>query len=68
MPILSNSIVTRPLTDAELAATGFKSETFLTDTRTLRFYYRLLKGNRLQLGSRSSVTGADAEDPAHKNY
>lgn len=65
MPILSNSVVTRPLTDAELQATKFKSLTFLTDTRMLRFYYRLLKGNRLQLGSRSSVSGADAEDPVH---
>ena len=65
MPILSNSVVTRPLTDAELKATNFKSLTFLTDTRTLRFYYRLLKGNRLQLGSRSSVSGADAQDPIH---
>ena len=51
MPILSNSVVTRPLTDAELKATNFRSRTFLTDTRTLRFYYRLLPDNRLQLGS-----------------
>lgn len=65
MPILSNSVVTRALTEAELKACNFRSETFLTDTRTLRFYYRLLKGNRLQLGSRSAVTGADAEDPIH---
>jgi glycine/D-amino acid oxidase-like deaminating enzyme len=65
MPILSNSVVTRPLTEVELKATNFRSLTFLTDTRTLRFYYRLLKGNRLQLGSRSSVSGADAEDPVH---
>ncbi len=65
MPILSNSVVTRPLTPTEMAQTGFKSETFLTDTRTLRFYYRLLRGNRLQIGSRSSISGADAEDPAH---
>ena len=65
LPILSNSVVTRPLTDAELAACNFKSKTFMTDTRTLRFYYRLLDGNRLQLGSRSSITGADAEDPIH---
>jgi glycine/D-amino acid oxidase-like deaminating enzyme len=65
MPILSNSCVTRPLTDAELKATNFKSLTFMTDTRTLRFYYRLLKGNRLQIGSRSSVTGAHAEHPVH---
>lgn len=65
LPILSNSVVTRPLTEAELKATNFKSLTFLTDTRILRFYYRLLKDNRLQLGSRSSVTGADAENPMH---
>jgi glycine/D-amino acid oxidase-like deaminating enzyme len=65
MPILSNSVVTRPLTASELAATNFRSQTFLTDTRTLRFYYRLLKGNRLQIGSRSSVTGADAQGPEH---
>lgn len=68
LPILSNSLVTRPLTDAELAATNFRSETFLTDTRVLRFYYRLLRDGdrrRLQIGSRSSVTGADAEAPEH---
>jgi glycine/D-amino acid oxidase-like deaminating enzyme len=65
LPILSNSVVTRPLTDAELKATNFVSRTFLTDTRTLRFYYRLLAGNRLQLGSRSSITGADAQHPSH---
>ena len=68
MPILSNNCVTRLLTAAEIAACNFRSETFLTDTRTLRFYYRLLKdadGHRLQLGSRSSVTGAEAEDPIH---
>lgn len=65
LPILSNSVVTRPLTDAELKATNFKSLTFLTDTRILRFYYRRLRDNRLQLGSRSSVTGADAENPIH---
>ena len=65
MPVLSNSVVTRVLTDAELAACNVRSETFLTDTRTLRFYYRFLRGNRLQLGSRSAVAGADAEDPVH---
>ena len=66
LPILSNSVVTRPLTDAEMSACNFKSKTFMTDTRTLRFYYRLLEGNRLQLGGRSSVTGADATDPIHQ--
>lgn len=65
MPILSNSLVTRPLTPAEIQATGFKSTVFITDTRTLRFYYRLLPDNRIQIGSRSSITGADATNPRH---
>jgi glycine/D-amino acid oxidase-like deaminating enzyme len=65
MPILSNTVVTRPLSDDEIQATNFRSRTFLTDTRTLRFYYRLLPDNRLQIGSRSAIHGADAKNPKH---
>ena len=65
MPILSNSIVTRPLTDAELTETAFKTKQIITDTRTLRHYYRLLPDNRVQIGSRSAITGSDADAPRH---
>ncbi len=65
LPVLSNSIVTRPLTAAEFASCGFRSEAFYTDTRTLRHYYRLLPDKRMQIGSRSSITGADATHPRH---
>jgi glycine/D-amino acid oxidase-like deaminating enzyme len=65
MPILSNSMVTRPLTSSELEATGFRTRQVITDTRVLRYYYRLLPGNRLQIGSRSAITGADAANPKH---
>ena len=65
MPILSNSLVTRVLTDAELAATNFRTREVITDTRTLRFYYRLLPDNRLQIGSRAAITGRDAPNPRH---
>jgi glycine/D-amino acid oxidase-like deaminating enzyme len=65
MPILSNSLVTRPLTDDELKATNFRSTTFITDTRTLRFYYRKLPDHRVQIGSRSAIHGADAMHPRH---
>ena len=65
MPILSNSLVTRPLTPAELEATGFQTRQVITDTRVLRHYYRLLPDNRLQIGSRSAITGADAANPLH---
>lgn len=65
MPILSNSIVTRPLTANELKACQFKTKLVLTDTRTLRHYYRLLPDNRVQIGTRSSITGADAVNDVH---
>jgi taurine dehydrogenase large subunit len=65
MPVLSNSMVTRPLTPSEIQQAGFKSKTFITDTRTLRFYYRLLPDNRVQIGSRSAVTGAEATESSH---
>ena len=65
MPILSNSLVTRPLNEHELAATNFRTNEVITDTRTLRFYYRKLPDNRVQIGSRSAITGADATNPRH---
>ena len=65
LPILSNSIVTRPLTSEELEECGFKTKSPLTDTRTLRHYYRLLPDNRIQIGSRAAITGRDADNPRH---
>ncbi|MDX6751216.1 FAD-binding oxidoreductase [Geminicoccaceae bacterium 1502E] len=65
MPVLSNSIVTRPLTASEREACNFRTAIPLTDTRTLRFYYRFLPDGRLQIGSRSAITGADASNPRH---
>lgn len=65
MPILSNSIVTRPLSEAEIADCGVRSKAFYTDTRTLRHYYRLLPDGRMQIGSRSAITGRDAPRDLH---
>ncbi len=67
MPIMSNSIVTRVLDAGELEAIGVQKLSPLTDTRTLRHYYRLLPDNRLQIGSRAAITGKDAANPAHLN-
>ena len=65
LPIMSNSVVTRVLTGAELAEVGAKVGSPLTDTRTLRHYYRLLPDNRLQIGSRAAITGRDAANARH---
>jgi taurine dehydrogenase large subunit len=64
-PVLSNSIVTRPMTAEEKRACNFLTSQVITDTRTLRFYYRRLPDDRVQIGSRSSITGADAENGKH---
>nr|WP_298414627.1 FAD-binding oxidoreductase [uncultured Halomonas sp.] len=64
LPILSNSLVTRPLTDQEIEACSFKTKQVITDTRILRHYYRRLPDNRVQIGSRSAISGKDA--PAKK--
>ena len=65
-PILSNSIVTRQLTDTEIEDCGFKSDAFYTDTRILRHYYRFIRSDRrVQIGSRSAITGRDAANDKH---
>jgi taurine dehydrogenase large subunit len=64
-PVLSNSIVTRALTRRELEACNWLTTQVLTDTRTLRFYYRRLPDDRVQIGSRSAITGRDAPRKQH---
>jgi glycine/D-amino acid oxidase-like deaminating enzyme len=68
LPILSNSIVTRPLTPDEIAACNFRTTQVITDTRVLRHYYRLLPDGRIQIGSRSAVTGRDAPDKKYEQF
>lgn len=68
LPILSNSIVTRPLSAAEISACGFKTTQILTDTRVLRHYYRLMPDGRVQIGSRSAITGRAAPEPRYEQF
>jgi glycine/D-amino acid oxidase-like deaminating enzyme len=57
MPVLSNIIVTRPLTDGELAAQNWRTERPCSNTRRLLFYYRLLPDRRFLFGARGDLTG-----------
>ena len=68
LPILSNSIVTRPLTDAEVETAGLRTHQVVTDTRILRHYYRLMPDRRLQIGSRSAITGRDAPEKKYEEF
>ncbi|WP_194756334.1 NAD(P)/FAD-dependent oxidoreductase [Aliidiomarina indica] len=66
MPVLSSILVTRPLTQHEQAAQGLRVNDMMMDTRTLKYYYRLLPDGRLLFGGRGAVTGANAADQRHQ--
>lgn len=68
LPVLSQIITTRPLTPAELAAQGWHTETPIYDTRTLLFYYRLLKDGRFLFGSRGGTRGSLEERDRHRDW
>lgn len=67
LPVHSQIIVTRPLTDAQVAA-SLPASDCMFDTHHLLFYYRRLPDNRLLFGGRSAITGEEAEDPRHRQY
>lgn len=67
LPILSNSMVTRPLTNSEIEACNFRTNQVITDTRVLRHYYRLLPDNRVQIGTRSAITGKAAPEKKYED-
>ncbi|QSX41762.1 NAD(P)/FAD-dependent oxidoreductase [Shewanella cyperi] len=65
LPILSNVIVTEPLTEDERLAAGMHSRQVTMDTRILKYYYRLLPDNRLLFGGRGAVWGKDEHRPEY---
>jgi len=63
LPVLSQIIVTQPLTPEQLAACNFLTSNVIMDTRALKYYYRKLPDNRILFGGRGAITGKNAEDP-----
>ncbi|TVQ29097.1 MAG: FAD-binding oxidoreductase [Geminicoccaceae bacterium] len=57
LPAFSNVLVTRPLTDAELADQGWTSSCMAFDSRELLHYFRLLPDRRFLFGGRGGVDG-----------
>ncbi|WP_342741831.1 FAD-binding oxidoreductase [Salinihabitans flavidus] len=55
MPVQSNVIVTRPLTDAELEAQGWTSAQIAYDSRNLLHYFRLMPDRRFLFGMRGGL-------------
>lgn len=63
LPVLSQIIVTDPLSAEQLAACNFLTSNVVMDTRALKYYYRKLPDNRILFGGRGAITGKNAEDP-----
>lgn len=55
LPVQSNVLVTRPLTDAEIAAQGWSSRQMCYDTRHLLHYFRLMPNRRMLFGLRGAM-------------
>jgi len=61
LPVLSNIIVTRPLTEAERQSVNWRTHLKIWDSRRLLFYYRLLLDNRILFGARGGIEDSEAE-------
>lgn len=57
MPLQSQIIVTRELSDSELAMYSWKSETPAINSRNVYHYYRMLPEKRLMIGGRADFKG-----------
>ena len=67
MPIISAIVVTRPLSDTELVAQPWRTETPAANTRRVLNYYRLLPDRRFLFGGRGRSTGhAGAERETYR--
>lgn len=60
MPVLSNIVTTRPLSDDELARQGWRTQAPASNTRALLAYLRMLPDKRLMFGGRGDTTGSPA--------
>ncbi|MFV0512313.1 MAG: FAD-dependent oxidoreductase [Jhaorihella sp.] len=58
MPAQSTVLVTRPLSDHELAAQGWTSDQMAYDTRNLLHYFRLMPDRRFLFGMRGGLTSS----------
>lgn len=59
LPLISNILVTRQLTDTELKRAGYSSYTPVYTSKNKLFYYRLLPDNRFLIGGRGDTVGSE---------
>ncbi|WP_417808639.1 NAD(P)/FAD-dependent oxidoreductase [Thioclava sp.] len=66
LPMQSSVIVTRPLSDDEIAAQGWSSDLMAYDSRNLLHYFRLMPDRRMLFGMRGAVRLTQASQHAHR--
>ena len=66
LPVISNIIITRPLTNEEVKSHNYVTHSPVLNTRNLLFYYRLLKDNRFLFGARGDLIGSE-QSSIHKS-
>jgi gamma-glutamylputrescine oxidase len=62
LPVLSNIIVTRELSQTERESVNWRSYLKIWDSRRLLFYYRLLPENRVLFGARGGIEDTPASN------
>ena len=62
LPAISNIVVTRPMSDTELALHQMKTTTPMSTSHHLFYYYRKLPDNRMLFGARGGMTGSPKEE------
>jgi taurine dehydrogenase large subunit len=67
LPVLSNIIVTRPMTPVEKSACNLVTTDVMYDTRRLLNYFRRLPDDRMMLGNRGPIAEAPAAMAAHRD-
>jgi glycine/D-amino acid oxidase-like deaminating enzyme len=66
LPLQSSVIVTRPLSEDEIAAQGWSSDLMAYDSRNLLHYFRLMPDRRMLFGMRGAVRWTHASHHAHR--
>ncbi len=68
LPVLSNIVVTQPMTAEEIAAGNFITTDAMSDTRAMLYYYRRLPDNRIMLGGKGPPRETPEGMEAHKRH
>ena len=67
LPVISNIIVTRVLTNEELSLHSFNTYAPIANTKNLLYYYRKLPDNRILFGTRGDFKGSDQSNLKRAN-